>query len=208
MPIFFWTKYTFKDAYAYLSRLHCKTFHRLKYYFHAFTEYYNRNVRESSHQSSSVGIVHCKNIGKFSNYVLGNFSWILRKHRFSYRKWKYFIGLRKIDRIFGLIFELLGNISKRWEHFTNLLKCRKFFPWKVEIIPQKRKFVHFFWIFFHLNYEIYQFFLINWIFLRPNSIGTISSSMSEIFPTHFFFQCRWYFFSSLKARRLISEQKT
>ena len=28
-------------------------------------------------------------------------------------KWKYFIDLRKIDRIFGLISELLGNISKR-----------------------------------------------------------------------------------------------
>ena len=41
---FFWTKYTFKHVYAYLLRLHHKTFHRLKYYFHAFTEYYNRNV--------------------------------------------------------------------------------------------------------------------------------------------------------------------
>ena len=40
MLTFFWTKYTFKDVYAYLSRLHYKTFHRLKYYFHAFTEYY------------------------------------------------------------------------------------------------------------------------------------------------------------------------
>ena len=71
--------------------------------------------------------------------------------------------MRKINRIFALISELLGNISKRWEHFTNLLSCRKFFRWKAEIIPQRRKFVHFSWIFFHLNYEIYQFFLINWI---------------------------------------------
>ena len=54
---FFWTKYTFKDVYAYLSRLHYKTFHRFKYYFHAFTEYYNRNVRKSSLQSSNVGTV-------------------------------------------------------------------------------------------------------------------------------------------------------
>ena len=54
-----------------------------------------------------------KNIGKFSYNVLGNFYEILRKHRFSYRKWKYFIDLRKIDLIFGLISELLGNISKR-----------------------------------------------------------------------------------------------
>ena len=73
--------------------------------------------------------------------------------------------MRKIGRICGLISELLGNISKWWEHFTNLLSCREFFPWKAEIIPQKRKFVHF----FHLNYEIYLSFLINWIFLRPNS---------------------------------------
>ena len=49
MPTFFWTKYTFNDVYAYLSLLHYKTFHRLKYYFHAFTESYNRNVRQSSH---------------------------------------------------------------------------------------------------------------------------------------------------------------
>ena len=117
----------------------------------------------------SVFVYTVKNIGKFSYYVWGNFSLILRKHRFSYRNWKYFIDLRQIDRIFGLISELLGNISKRWEHFTNLLSCRKFFPWKAEIIPQKRKYVHFFWIFFHLNYEIYPFFLINWIYLRPNS---------------------------------------
>ena len=90
--------------------------------------------------------------------------------------------MRKIDRIFGLISKLLGNILKSWEHFTNLLSCRKFFSWKAKIIPQKRKFVYFFWIFFHLNYEIYKFFLINWIFLGP-TVGTISSSMSEIFPT-------------------------
>ena len=45
--------------------------------------------------------------------------------------------MRKIDRIFGLISELSGNISKRWEHFTNLLSCRKFFLWKAEIIPKK-----------------------------------------------------------------------
>ena len=57
MATFFWTKYTFKDVYAYLSRLHYNTFHRLKYYFHAFTEYCNRNVRKSSHQSSNVKIV-------------------------------------------------------------------------------------------------------------------------------------------------------
>ena len=57
MPTFFWTKYTLKDVYAYLSRLHYKKLHRLKYYFHAFTEYYNRIVRKSSHQSSNVGIV-------------------------------------------------------------------------------------------------------------------------------------------------------
>ena len=56
MPTFFWTKYTFKGVHAYLSRLHYKTL-RLKYYFHAFTEYYNRNVRKSSHQSSNVGVV-------------------------------------------------------------------------------------------------------------------------------------------------------
>ena len=42
---FFWTKYTFKDVYAYLSRVHYKTFHRLKYYFHAFSEYYTRAVQ-------------------------------------------------------------------------------------------------------------------------------------------------------------------
>ena len=75
--------------------------------------------------------------------MLGNFSLILRKHRFSYRKWKNFIDLRKIDGIFGLISEILGNISKCWEDFTNLLGCRKFSPWEAEIIPQKRKFVHF-----------------------------------------------------------------
>ena len=57
MPTFFLTKYTFEDVYAYLSRLHYKTSHRLKYYFHAFTEYHNRKVRKSSHESSSVGIV-------------------------------------------------------------------------------------------------------------------------------------------------------
>ena len=59
MPTFFWIKCTFKDVYAYISRLHYKTFHRLKYYFHAFTEseYYNRDVRKSSHHSSNVGIV-------------------------------------------------------------------------------------------------------------------------------------------------------
>ena len=58
MPSFFRNKYTFKDVYAYLSRLHYKTFHRLKYfYFPALTEYYNCNVRKSSHQSSNVGIV-------------------------------------------------------------------------------------------------------------------------------------------------------
>ena len=48
---------TFIHVYAYLSRLHYKTFHMLKYYFHEFTQYYNRNVRKSSHQSSNVGIV-------------------------------------------------------------------------------------------------------------------------------------------------------
>ena len=110
-----------------------------------------------------------KNIGKLPYYVLGNCSKILRKHKFSYRKWKHFIDLRKIDRIFGLIYKLLGNISKRWENFTNPLSCRKFFPLNAEIIPQKRKFVHFFWIFFHLNYEINIYFLINWMNLRPNS---------------------------------------
>ena len=57
MPTFFWKKYTFKDVYAYLSCLHYKTFQRLKYYFHAFTEYYNSNVRKNPHQSSKVGIV-------------------------------------------------------------------------------------------------------------------------------------------------------
>ena len=57
MLTFFLTKYTFKDVYAYLSRLHYKTLHRLEYYFRAFTEYYNRNVRKNSHQSSNVGIV-------------------------------------------------------------------------------------------------------------------------------------------------------
>ena len=57
MPTFLCTKYTFKDVYVYFSRLHYKTFHRLKYYFYAFMEYYNRDVRKSSHQSSNVGIV-------------------------------------------------------------------------------------------------------------------------------------------------------
>ena len=57
MPTTFFTKYTFKGVYAYLSRLHYKTFLKLKYYFHEFTEYYNRNVRKSSHQSSNLGIV-------------------------------------------------------------------------------------------------------------------------------------------------------
>ena len=57
MTTFFWTKYTFKDLYAYLSRIHYKTFHRSKYYFHAYTEYYNPNVRKSSYQSSNVGVV-------------------------------------------------------------------------------------------------------------------------------------------------------
>ena len=38
-------------------------------------------------------------------------------HRFSYRKWKYFIDLRKIERIFGLISELLGNILKKVRTF-------------------------------------------------------------------------------------------
>ena len=42
MPTFFWMKYIFKDVCAHLLRLHYKTFYRLKYYFHAFTEYYNR----------------------------------------------------------------------------------------------------------------------------------------------------------------------
>ena len=55
---FFWTKYTSKDVYAYLLRLHYKTFNRLKYYSHAFTEYYNRNVQKCSHQSSNVGIIN------------------------------------------------------------------------------------------------------------------------------------------------------
>ena len=58
MSTFFWTKYTFQDVYAFLVRLHYKKFHRLKYYFDAFTEYYNRKVRKSSHQSSNVGIVN------------------------------------------------------------------------------------------------------------------------------------------------------
>ena len=53
----FLTKYTFKNVYAYLSRLYYNSFYRLKYYVHAFTEYDNRNVRKSSHQSSNVGIV-------------------------------------------------------------------------------------------------------------------------------------------------------
>ena len=57
MPTFFWTKYTFKYVYVYLSGLNYKPFHRLKYYFYAFTEYYNCNVRNSSHQSLNVGIV-------------------------------------------------------------------------------------------------------------------------------------------------------
>ena len=39
---FFLTKYTFKDVYAYLSRLDYKRFRKLKYYFHAFTEHYNQ----------------------------------------------------------------------------------------------------------------------------------------------------------------------
>ena len=95
--------------------------------------------------------------------------YVTRMYRTSRLKFihKILKGLYTLVYIFGLIFELLGNISKRWEHFTNLLNCRKFFPWKAEIIPQKRKFAHFFWIFFHLNYEIYLYFLINWIFLRP-----------------------------------------
>ena len=46
MPTFFWTKYTFKDVYSYLSLIHYKSFHRLKYYFQVFTKYYNRNVRK------------------------------------------------------------------------------------------------------------------------------------------------------------------
>ena len=87
-----------------------------------------------------------------------------------------------------------------WEHFINLLSCRKFFPWKAEIIPQKRKFVHFFWIFFRLNYEIYQFFLINWIFIWPK-IGNYFQFLSEIFPTislekfttHLYFKLSDYF---------------
>ena len=54
---FFWIKYTFKDVYEYLCRLHYKTFHKLKYYFHAFMEYYNRNARKTSRQSSNVEIV-------------------------------------------------------------------------------------------------------------------------------------------------------
>ena len=91
--------------------------------------------------------------------------------------------LRKIDRIFRLNFELLGNISKRWENFTN--RCRNFFPWKVEIIPQKRKFVYFSWIFFHLNYEIYLSFLINWIFLRPNSRNYFGKISGKFFIVYF-----------------------
>ena len=44
MPtLFFWRKYTFKDVYAYLLRLHYKTFHRLKYYFHAFGQSVNNS---------------------------------------------------------------------------------------------------------------------------------------------------------------------
>ena len=43
---FFWTEYTFKNLYVYLLCLHYNIFHRLKYYLHAFTEYYNRNVRK------------------------------------------------------------------------------------------------------------------------------------------------------------------
>ena len=89
------------------------------------------------------------------------------------------MDLRKIDWISELIFELLGNISKRWEHFTNLLSGSKFFPWKAKIFPQKRKFVHFFFIFFRLDWEINQFFPINWIFF----FDQISSSVSKIFPT-------------------------
>ena len=85
---------------------------------------------------------------------------------------------------------VLGNISKRWENFTNLLSCRKFFPWNAEIIPQKRKYVHFFWIFFHLNYEIYQCFLINWIFLRPNSTKYFQFYVRNI---HLYFKLSDYF---------------
>ena len=105
------------------------------------------------------------------------------------------MNLRKIDRIFRLISELLGNISKRWENFKNLLSCNKNFPWKVEINPQKRKFVHFFWTFFNLNYEIHQFFLINWIFFRPNSrnyfqfyVGNISDYIFGKIYDSFVFQ--------------------
>ena len=29
------------------------------------------------------------------------------------------------------------------------------------MIPQKQKFVHFFWIFFHLNYDYFQFYVRN-----------------------------------------------
>ena len=47
-------------------------------------------------QSNTVFVYTVKNIGKF-----------------PYRKWKYFIDLRKIDRILRLISELLGNILKR-----------------------------------------------------------------------------------------------
>ena len=54
---FFFAKNTFKDVYAYLLYLYYKNFHRLKYYFHAYTEYYNRNVPKTFHQSSNVGIV-------------------------------------------------------------------------------------------------------------------------------------------------------
>ena len=60
MPTFYWTTYTFKDVYAYLSRLYYKTFHRLKYYFYAFREYYNSNFNkifcEERNAFTSLGI--------------------------------------------------------------------------------------------------------------------------------------------------------
>ena len=54
---FSWTKYNFKDVYKYLLGLDYKTFNRLNYDFHAFTKFYNHNVRKSSYKSSKVRIV-------------------------------------------------------------------------------------------------------------------------------------------------------
>ena len=66
----FLTKYTFKDVYAYLSRLHYKTFHRLKYYLLP-------NSRNT--QLVSTGIAHDHGIVRRQRILGGNVLFFYQK---------------------------------------------------------------------------------------------------------------------------------